>query len=691
MPRNAARVLLACAGFAAAAGHAAWPSIQWQVTVQGSGGHALDSPRAAIDASGNLLVAARERDGARSCIFVAKFPGTGGAATWRRSLCDLDGSPRAIAVDSLGHVVVGGTVRGAGNSSNARVLKFDRADGRTHWERIFDLGTGAADEAVVDIAIDASRDVYVAMSSSAGGARLAKYGEGGTLRWQSAPFDRLVAVAVDASGTPFSAGSLQASGSDRWIVTRYVAATGTETWNTLGAPGSVANAMAVDAAGNPVVTGTVPARATTDMRTIKYAAGNGDVLWQRDLLVSDDSRGNDVAVDPFGDVIVTGSAGTSRETLAYAGTTGSLLWRHTELGRGGKAASGRAIVFDPAGNPVIGGEEGPSGASGGDFTVHTTSLDTNTGAEIWSVPFDGPGSSEDRFGSLLAAADGIVTVGASVDRGELVLVKYGFAATAALNVQALWWRAPAGSQSGWGVNLTHQGDLLFATWFTYDAQRRPLWMVMSEGVRVGVNEYRGAVYQVSGPPFDSASWDAARVQPRAVGAATFAFTDAGSGTFRFVETAGATLTHPITRQVFAQPVPTCTFGGEPSAANFTDLWWRSPPGSESGWGLNLVQQGDVIFATWFTYGADGSPVWFVASDLRRGAGNTFAGELYRTAGPGFATLPWDPATVTVTPVGSATLAFTGPSAGTFSYVVDGVSGIEPITRQLFGSPQTVCR
>ncbi|HEX4782635.1 MAG TPA: hypothetical protein VH301_17895, partial [Usitatibacter sp.] len=35
------------------------------------------------------------------------------------------------------------------------------------------------------------------------------------------------------------------------------------------------------------------------------------------------------------------------------------------------------------------------------------------------------------------------------------------------NVQGLWWRSPAGSESGWGVNITHQSNTLFATWFTY--------------------------------------------------------------------------------------------------------------------------------------------------------------------------------------------------------------------------------
>ncbi|TMG87516.1 MAG: hypothetical protein E6H78_01000, partial [Betaproteobacteria bacterium] len=36
------------------------------------------------------------------------------------------------------------------------------------------------------------------------------------------------------------------------------------------------------------------------------------------------------------------------------------------------------------------------------------------------------------------------------------------------NYEGLWWKSPAESESGWGINFAHQGDTIFATWFTYD-------------------------------------------------------------------------------------------------------------------------------------------------------------------------------------------------------------------------------
>src|SRR5260370_37259596 len=48
--------------------------------------------------------------------------------------------------------------------------------------------------------------------------------------------------------------------------------------------------------------------------------------------------------------------------------------------------------------------------------------------------------------------------------------------TTATNFQDLWWAAPAGSESGVGVNLTQQGTTSCATWFTYDANFNALWL-----------------------------------------------------------------------------------------------------------------------------------------------------------------------------------------------------------------------
>ena len=176
-----------------------------------------------------------------------------------------------------------------------------------------------------------------------------------------------------------------------------------------------------------------------------------------------------------------------------------------------------------------------------------------------------------------------------------------------------------------------------------------------------------------------------------VGSATFTFSDANNGSFLYTVN-GITQTKPIVRQIYASPVPTCAVDASGAgSSNFQDLWWRSPANSESGWGLNITHQGDILFATWFTYGTDGRGMWLVMSEGLRATTNTYSGALYRTRGPAFNASPWDRNQVAVTQVGTATLAFSDANNGTFTYTVDGVSQSKPITRQVFANPVTVCR
>ena len=257
------------------------------------------------------------------------------------------------------------------------------------------------------------------------------------------------------------------------------------------------------------------------------------------------------------------------------------------------------------------------------------------------------------------------------------------AAAAEHNVQGLWWQP---SESGWGVNLTQQADLLFATWFTYDAQGRGLWLVMSRGERFAPNAYAGILYRTRGPAFDAASFDAASVTREPVGLASFLFSDAEHGVFT-ATIDGLTVSKAITRQVFATPVPTCRLSGTATTANFQDLWWLP---SESGWGLNLAHQGDVLFATLFTYGADRNGMWLVGSSLARTGERVYSGDLYRTIGPAFDAQRFDPAAVSRVKVGTMTVSFDDATRGTLTYSVNGVTLTKAISRYVFAAPATAC-
>jgi len=264
-------------------------------------------------------------------------------------------------------------------------------------------------------------------------------------------------------------------------------------------------------------------------------------------------------------------------------------------------------------------------------------------------------------------------------------------ASAEVNVQGLWWRAPANSESGWGVNLTHQGEILFGTWFTYDSDGRGMWLVMPSGAKGSGNSWSGALYRTTGPAFNAMPFNPSGVGVTEVGTANFTFTDASNGTFAYMVN-GISQSKPITRQIYSSPVPECTVGGAAgSTPNYQALWWGAPANSESGWGLNITHQGDILFATWFTYDLTGRGMWVVMSNGAKTGPGTYAGALHRTTGPAFNANPWLGTGVVATAVGSGSFAFTDANNGTFSYTVDGISQVKAITRQVYSSPVTTCR
>jgi len=264
-----------------------------------------------------------------------------------------------------------------------------------------------------------------------------------------------------------------------------------------------------------------------------------------------------------------------------------------------------------------------------------------------------------------------------------------------LNFQGLWWNAPAGSESGWGINFAHQCDTIFASWFTYDLTGKGWWLVMT-AQKTGPNMYAGTLFETRGPAFNTVPFDPMQVVATAVGTGTLTFSDASNGSFAYTVN-GIPQTKTITREVFG-PLPTCTFGAQTNlalATNNQDLWWKIPAGSESGWGVNFTHQGDTIFATWFTYDIDGTPLWLVVTAPKTAPG-VYTGQLFRTTGPPFNAVPFNPASVVATPVGTATLTFTDGNNAMFAYTVQlagmpsPVTQTKPVTREVFTAPGTVC-
>ena len=117
-------------------------------------------------------------------------------------------------------------------------------------------------------------------------------------------------------------------------------------------------------------------------------------------------------------------------------------------------------------------------------------------------------------------------------------------AVPAIDYTDLWWNA---NESGWGIAITQQNTMIFATWYSYDSGGNAIWNVASS-CPVSGNGCTGDLYQVSGGSPITAPWKGNIVAPK-VGSVTFAFDDANNGTMSYTIN-GVAGSRTITRQPF---------------------------------------------------------------------------------------------------------------------------------------------
>lgn len=132
----------------------------------------------------------------------------------------------------------------------------------------------------------------------------------------------------------------------------------------------------------------------------------------------------------------------------------------------------------------------------------------------------------------------------------------------------------------------------------------------------------------------------------------------------------------------ALPPPPVALGRD-----YSDLWWNP---QESGWGMNVVQQGETAFVTLFVHGPDGAPTWYVASDARvfaldASGSPAFRGTLYKAKGAWIGG-PWDPSKVAVETVGQLVIEPRPPGRLFVEYTAEGATVQRTVERQTFSVP-----
>ena len=90
------------------------------------------------------------------------------------------------------------------------------------------------------------------------------------------------------------------------------------------------------------------------------------------------------------------------------------------------------------------------------------------------------------------------------------------------------------------------------------------------------------------------------------------------------------------------------------------------------------------------YDVDHAPMWLPVVAPKT-APRAYSGMLYRTTGPAFDVVPFNPANVAETVVETATFTFSDGNAGVFGYTVNGVAQSNPSHVKYSRPPRTVCQ
>jgi len=138
----------------------------------------------------------------------------------------------------------------------------------------------------------------------------------------------------------------------------------------------------------------------------------------------------------------------------------------------------------------------------------------------------------------------------------------------------------------------------------------------------------------------------------------------------------------LRRAAFVLLATACLFASPAYPTSFSvdqsDLYYIP---AESGWGIQLVQRGSVIFATMFVFGPANTPTWYVAR-LNFTSNSTWTGDLYTGTGPYFGMDPFNSASVVPRKAGTMTWVAKTLGTGTLSYVADGVAVTKNVVREL---------
>ena len=251
---------------------------------------------------------------------------------------------------------------------------------------------------------------------------------------------------------------------------------------------------------------------------------------------------------------------------------------------------------------------------------------------------------------------------------------------------ATWWKA---DESGWGLFIFDQGNLLAPAWFTYDVDGEPTWFLAAGALPQPDGSYRGELLRFTGLPFNQIAGVASETSST-VGSLELRFI--GDDALRFeYQVNGIAQSKTLNRFPFGPRRLLCRASDDSSrqfASNYSDVWWGGP--EQSGWGLFITHVDDDLFAIWYTYDLDREPL-FLSLLTARQADGRFTGQVFRQAdGVPFDQINGQPPSAGAQAIGEVNFSFSDGGHGSFSYQIDGVSQTRAIERLQVGAQAGSC-
>ena len=346
----------------------------------------------------------------------------------------------SIAVSPAGNLVfVTGRSTRSGTTTDYTTVAYRAATGTKAWAARYN-GPAGGDDTATSVAVSprgnivfvtgfsqgtaSSRDYATVAYRAATGARL--WARRYSLPGRSDSTAAALAVSPDGQAVFVTGYTFPPHGHANYVTIAYRAATGKAEWHArYDGPGQgddITSAVKVTPDGSTVlVTGTSYGGPGTgsDWATVAYRAATGTQRWVSRY--TGPGNGTDgassLAVNPSGTrVYVTGfsegrTSGRDCATVAYRTATGARVWAKRYTGPGSRTDACSAIATSPDGGKVF--VTGTVTRAGQDGDYLTIAYRAATGAWLWGRRYNGPASSLDRAGAVVASATRVIVTGDS--------------------------------------------------------------------------------------------------------------------------------------------------------------------------------------------------------------------------------------------------------------------------------------